>query len=235
MRGPRLCFALGAAVIVAGCGARYQLGVLDTESTSATASDSLGTASDDTGTGTDSGSGSGTSSASTTTGVADLPQMTCDMETEFIEPVMLGGAAPRGMTFHAGRYETSCGISLLRCGSCDPYQGDTPCSTPLQVLCFRPDMMPNPGVANYDTAGWSGGSVAAAPARAADSFVDRAEVDAYCEAQLGPGFRVAEFHDGKFAGANGFFGGWGFWAYGNVEPDQRYWTYIDDQTNCWAH
>jgi hypothetical protein len=36
---------------------------------------------------------------------------------------------------------------------------------------------------------------------------------------------MAEFHDGW---------GWGFWAKGNIESDQRFWVYINDQqANCW--
>lgn len=49
--------------------------------------------------------------------------------------------------------------------------------------------------------------------------------DALCLATHGPGWRMAEFHDGW---------GWGLRAFGNVREDTRFWVRINDQkANCW--
>src|SRR5205085_5170584 len=56
---------------------------------------------------------------------------------------------------------------------------------------------------------------------------------AYCQAEFGPNWDVAEFHDSSVSGG----GGWDFLAYGGVMNPQgkHFWVDIKDQPNatCW--
>lgn len=79
---------------------------------------------------------------------------------------------------------------------------------------------------------WSGGVVATTQPVAGDTFKDKdiTAVNAYCQAQFGNGWRVAEFHDGVY---------WFFQAYGGTVsapavPSTRFWVHINDQPdgNC---
>lgn len=80
---------------------------------------------------------------------------------------------------------------------------------------------------------WTGGVVATtppvAPATAGLSTIASASADSYCASTFGPGWRVAEHHDGS---------GWNFHAYGGVGgvEEDRFWVHIDDQVdgNCWS-
>ena len=54
-----------------------------------------------------------------------------------------------------------------------------------------------------------------------------AVANALCVNEFGPGWRVAEFHDGW---------GWHFQAFGGVgNPAQKFWVHISDQpgARCW--
>ena len=83
---------------------------------------------------------------------------------------------------------------------------------------------------------WSGGVVATTQPVAGNAFAHISampgNVNSYCQAQFGPGWRVAEFHDGW---------AWNFQAYGGTitaptVPSTRFWVHINDQpaANCWA-
>lgn len=106
-----------------------------------------------------------------------------------------------------------------------PYHGDTACFASLPLLCIFPGEVANPGVRSSTYAEWSGGILATtAPVRgtALRSYRAASEV---CAHAFGPGWRMAEFHDGW---------GWGFLALGAVRSDTRFWVAIDDQpANCW--
>ncbi len=68
-----------------------------------------------------------------------------------------------------------------------------------------------------------------------------------CSSELGEGYRMAEFHDGRYVigmGLDMYYGatwpsstsrgGWAFYAYGDELPETRFWLYINDQmANCW--
>jgi Concanavalin A-like lectin/glucanases superfamily len=117
-------------------------------------------------------------------------------------------------------------------GYCNPYVGDTPCSTPLPLLCFRPlnAAQPTSTVPKdpfYD--GWSGGLVGTTPLYRGDSFPTLADANAACVKEFNDSnWRVAEHHDNRV-------GGWNFQAYGNVGQHRRFWVHVNDQPKgtCW--
>ncbi|MCI5131027.1 MAG: hypothetical protein D3904_05760, partial [Candidatus Electrothrix sp. EH2] len=176
-------------------------------------------------------------------------------------------AEPRdGMTWALRDYNLGLDISYLACygqpgspnyGPCNPYQGDTSCSVPLPILCLKVDGSPRPpytpppstGSMNKEYYhGWAEGSAELTAPIQGNAFATLNDVNAYCEAQLGPDYRAAEFHDGRWVWGmdeNNFYdatwpqntnsGGWGFYAPGQIPDHSRFWVYINDQdANCWG-
>jgi hypothetical protein len=137
------------------------------------------------------------------------------------------------------------------CSGCNPYQGDTSCSSSLPILCVKPEGLQRPNYAvsgSPSQRGWSGGHIRLTTAAVGTSLGSLANANAICAAAFGTGYRMAEFHDGKYVtgmGADAYYGntwptsgllngGWNFYAYGNVSSASRFWTYINDQpANCW--
>lgn len=122
-------------------------------------------------------------------------------------------------------------------GACNPHQGDTSCRTVLPVLCFRPGNAPAPqqvhGPAGSSSApqasAWTGGSLGAAPALMGAILESEAYANAYCEKELGAGWRMAEYHDG---------GGRGGMVQGQrslgLSQNTRHWVLSRNQpANCW--
>ena len=153
-------------------------------------------------------------------------------------------AVKKGMTWGVYPSNPITGTAYVSCqgapnspnpnhGDCEPYVGDTPGNTKLPVLCFKALGLPSP-VANVnpasDPAYWSGGVIATTPAVSPIAMLWQGKphtvVNAYCAAQFGPGWEVAEFHMGQNKG-------WKLGAYGNVgKPgQQRFWVHINDQPN----
>lgn len=117
----------------------------------------------------------------------------------------------------------------------NPYQGDTATTTALPLLCLRIDGRPAPaGITPGFYAGWARGAVAATGPIRGTRLTSRAVADAVCANNFGAGWRMAEFHDGKYGPDLQNSGGWSFWAYGDVPLGTRFWTAIDDQpANPW--
>ncbi len=115
-------------------------------------------------------------------------------------------------------------------GSCNPYVGDTRCTSALPVLCIRKDGS-SPPQSSYEFdfyGGWVGGTLASTAPIAGTALLSRSDADSLCTAELGEGFAMAEFHD---AG-----GGWGLVGITSADLDTslRHWVFIDDQpANCW--
>ena len=130
----------------------------------------------------------------------------------------------KGMTWTKRIHTGQLRVDMVGCAGCDAYQGDTACTTALPILCIKKSSAPNPGVSPSGYYyGWSGGHIAITTPVVGMSLGSIAGANAICAAQLGPDWRMAEFHDGN--------GGWNFWAYGDVRSDSRFWTYINDQSN----
>lgn len=142
----------------------------------------------------------------------------------------------KGTTWIHTASNAGTGTITVGCNGCNPYSGDTVCTQQLPLLCiYKPTpAFPVPvGVNNADLYNqWSGGVVATTQAVAGNSFATAAAANLYCQSQFGPGWRVAEFHDGW---------GWNFQAYGGTVnapavPSARFWVHINDQPtgNCWT-
>ncbi|MCD9144906.1 flagellar hook-length control protein [Streptomyces albireticuli] len=116
------------------------------------------------------------------------------------------------------------------------YQGDTATSTALPLLCLRVDGQPAPaGITPGFYAGWARGTVAATGPIRGTRLTSRAVADGVCANNFGPGWRMAEFHDGRYGPNLESSGGWSFWAYGDVPAGTRFWTAINDQpANPWS-
>jgi hypothetical protein len=151
--------------------------------------------------------------------------------------------AKKGMAWIHSTSNAQTGTITVGCSGCDAYHGDTACTELRPLLCIYKPTPPFPlpkGVNNSDQYNlWSGGVVATTQPVAGNTFghisagmpLSPAAND-YCQAQFGPGWRVAEFHDGW---------GWNFQAYGGTVgaptvPSTRFWVHINDQpaANCWA-
>jgi Concanavalin A-like lectin/glucanases superfamily len=146
----------------------------------------------------------------------------------------------KGMTWMHTASNAQTGTITVGCAGCDAYHGDTVCTQQLPLLCIYkptpPFSLPT-GVNNTDQNNlWSGGVVATTPPIAGNTFAHisatpGSDANSYCAAQFGPGWRVAEFHDGW---------GWNFQAYGGTVsaptvPSTRFWVHINDQpaATCW--
>ena len=109
----------------------------------------------------------------------------------------------------------------------DAYDGDTPVSTELPLLAYRPGDLNLPqelfdaGNAAY----WSGGTVMLTSPIAGTEITSLERANEIIRGELGEGWQMADFHLG---------GGWRFWARGHVPADQRFWVHIRDQdANPW--
>ncbi|GAA3776219.1 hypothetical protein GCM10022225_75280 [Plantactinospora mayteni] len=162
---------------------------------------------------------------------------------------LLYAASPATHAAMTWRVKEQRADNVLLVGSDDqtnPYQGDTPVTTSLPILCLTQTGAPVPaGVIPDRYNGWAGGSVqltAPVPGRRLTSL---AEADRICAASFGGGWRMAEFHDGYYSLRPGFPGlpfppltarsGWNFWAHGTLPANTRFWAHINDQPgNPWS-
>jgi hypothetical protein len=180
-------------------------------------------------------------------------------------------AVKKGMTWGKYFHDSLNGIDRVGCHaggvSCDPYQGDTSCKKKLPILCIKNDGSPRP---NYDVpptggampdpyySGWVEGHIALTLPVKGKKLRTVTIADATCAAAFGEGYRMAEFHDGKWVKDMDLWsfygstinsntespwpssglrtGGWRFYAYGNIDDQEglRFWVRINDQpANCW--
>jgi hypothetical protein len=151
-----------------------------------------------------------------------------------------------GMTWVHSASNAQTGTITVGCrptgsSACDPIHGDTLCTELRPLLCIykpAPPFQVPAGVNNSDQYNrWSGGVVATTQPVAGSTFAHISatpgtDANSYCATQFGPGWRVAEFHDGW---------GWNFQAYGGTVsaptvPSTRFWVHVNDQrdANCWA-
>lgn len=130
---------------------------------------------------------------------------------------------------HLGCHGEPSRLDRPHSNSCNPYQGDTSCRASLPVACIKPTGAKAPDKLEQDFyKGWVNGQLGATKPVAGSTLVSERAASALCEAELGAGWRMAEFHDGR--------GGWGLQGEraGGIAPGTRYWVHINDQAgNCW--
>ncbi|WFE30267.1 S8 family peptidase [Solwaraspora sp. WMMD791] len=157
-----------------------------------------------------------------------------------------GAARHAGMTWRVKQQRAD---NVVLVGSDDvtnPYTGDTGPDAVLPVLCIRTTGASVPaGITPDQYNGWAEGDVAlTAPVRGTDLF-SLTEANRICAATHGGGWRMAEFHDGRWGRLGPFPlpglpplvwpSGWNFWAHGTPADTTRFWTYINDQhANPWS-
>lgn len=115
-------------------------------------------------------------------------------------------------------------VDRPREGGCDPYRGDTSCRVVLPVACYRSSGARSPG----DEANWSHGELGGTEPMMGALLKSEAMASARCEAELGAGWRMAEFHDGGQ--------GWSLAGHTStgLKGSARYWVHVNDQpSNCW--
>lgn len=138
----------------------------------------------------------------------------------------------KGLTWKWLSKNATTGTVDVGCWSgCDAYHGDTPCTKALPLLCIKKSGpgFPLPVPTSVDNSNqyhkWSGGVIGTTKPTVPPPT--RAAANALCVQEFGPGFRVAEHHDGW---------GWHFQAYGGVgNQAQNFWVDINDQpgATCW--
>jgi hypothetical protein len=137
----------------------------------------------------------------------------------------------KGLTWKWLSKNSTTGTVDVGCwNGCDAYNGDTPCTKALPLLCIKKTgpgfPLPVPAsVVESQYHKWAGGVIGTTKPVVPPST--RAAANALCVKEFGPGFRVAEHHDGW---------GWHFQAYGGVgNPAQNFWVDINDQpgATCW--
>jgi len=173
----------------------------------------------------------------------------------------------KGLTWGKVAHDAINGIDAINCSAngvaCDPYQGDTACSTALPILCGKQDGSPRPnyvvapsggGMPKQFYRGWFGGHIATTLPIKGTALTSQQVADASCAAAFGDGWKMAWHGDGKWVkdmDLNKFYGtaptspspwpatgqlegGWGFFAFGNVTDKSRFWVRIQGQKgNCW--
>jgi hypothetical protein len=147
-------------------------------------------------------------------------------------PPPAGAQTNKGLTWRLLATNSTTGTIDVGCtNGCDPYQGDTACTTALPILCIEKEgsgfPLPVPAEVNNSDLyhKWSGGVVGTTVPTVPPATLTAA--NALCAKAFGRAWRVAEFHDGW---------GWHFQAFGGVgAPGQNFWVHIDDQpgATCW--
>ncbi|MDH6137530.1 hypothetical protein P3T37_006963 [Kitasatospora sp. MAA4] len=166
-------------------------------------------------------------------GFQSLPDGVCGTA---VHPVPTQPAVHAGMTWTVRAQQPDGEVHVGYDATTNAYNGDTPATAVLPLLCLTitgagapADLTPD----FYD--GWSRGTVALSAPVAGSALHSRADADALCAGQFGPGYREAEFHDGYVGSNPGSQGGWSFWANGTIATSTRFWVAINDQqANPWS-
>jgi hypothetical protein len=120
-------------------------------------------------------------------------------------------------------------------GQTNAYSGDTTIDQFLPILCVLADGRTAPGGFSFDYYnGWARGAVRATAAVQGTVLTSQAQGDSICATTFGAGWRMAEFHDGRYGLDFSWTGGWSWWAEGNLVSGSRFWMAINDQpANPW--
>lgn len=137
--------------------------------------------------------------------------------------------APTSAVVHLSCHGDPAAVDHPHRGSCNPYSGDTTCRASLPVACVKATGARAPDKLAQDFySGWVKGQLGATRPVTGTTLKSAEAASAVCQAELGAGWRVAEFHDGG--------GGWGLQGErgAGLRAGTRYWVHINDQRgNCW--
>lgn len=157
--------------------------------------------------------------------------------TFWVDPIVNrnDAAASAPETSHITSYiVASCVDGPATSASCEPFIGDTRCNRSVPLVCFRPDRYPFPNNAilpnhyNWLADGhWSAGELKLTRPVPGTQFETLADANAFCHAEFGDDWRVADFHLDA--------GGYRFWGVGHTSYSGRAWVDIRDQPygTCW--
>ena len=88
----------------------------------------------------------------------------------------------------------------------EPYKGDTSLEKALPILCIKRSALPMPNGLNTSYyGGWTGGEIRLTKPIKGKLLTSLKKTNELIKKELGEGWRIAEFHDGK--------GGWKWWAH----------------------
>jgi hypothetical protein len=154
----------------------------------------------------------------------------------FLYERFAGGTADDGGACHGTTWILDHGRDgIMRAGAdskTNASEGDTSCAKMLPVLCLLRTGAPGPNqpMELIDEGGWARGELRASKPVRGDELLSWKAADAICARDAGPGFRVAESHDGLERGGH-------MWTHGWMKPGpQRYWVAVDDaDANPWNH
>jgi hypothetical protein len=150
---------------------------------------------------------------------------------EYWSGVMADSSTCKGMSWTLLQQ----GGGVTRIGSdrkTNPWRGDTNCGESLSLLCIDQNFQGWP--ASDYSEGWAYGRVDATVPIPGTRLRTRGAADNICKQTFGDQYRMAEFHDGAAGVAIGNYSGWDFWAFGGVNPGQRFWVANNDQpANPW--
>jgi hypothetical protein len=144
-------------------------------------------------------------------------------------------ATHAGMTWTVLEQRADGVVHVGKDSQTNPYYGDTPATASRPVLCLYINYNPVPaGITPDFYNGWARGAVHMTPPVAGSQLTSRAAANALCAANFGSGWRMAEFHHGRYGPNLTSVGGWSFWAYGAFPAGTRFWVAINDQpANPW--
>ena len=150
---------------------------------------------------------------------------------EYWSGVMADSSSCKGMTWVVLRQMN--GVTEVGADrQTNPYRGDSSCNNHQPLLCIDRNLQ---GAPSGDYAeNWAYGRVRATVPIPGTRLQTQQNADAICKNTFGHTYRMAEFHDGNLGSAVGSASGWKFWAFGGLEPGQRFWVSISDQpANPW--
>lgn len=122
-------------------------------------------------------------------------------------------------------FEASCSTEIG--AVCNPYRGDTPCSTPLPLLCLLDIDAAVPATVSDDTH-WTGAVLSLSHPIRGTALPSLADADRLCVQTFGEGWRVAHYRDGGGQGLVGFgsppTAQQSVWVHIKGRPDATCWT-----------
>ncbi len=126
-------------------------------------------------------------------------------------------------------------VHVGRDAQTNAYSGDTTIDQYLPILCVLVDGRTAPSGITFDSYnGWARGAVRATAAVRGALLTSQQQGNAICAEAFGTGWRLAEFHDGRYGAGFSASSGWSYWAAGQLTPGTRFWVAISDQpANPW--